>query len=157
MKEGARGLSMWDCLGKVAATPQRAPKQDCYQESSSASDLVLRMLEAGREQSGVRLNARRTQVRTWGQQRKSWEASIPWCSEARPGASWIGVWNPKGAKGEQKGEHRTKEQELGVCRATGRCSQAGSESGIKRKKAYAGDTWLELTCRGTLDYEHRLA
>lgn len=56
---------MWDFLGKVAATQQRGLKQDCYQEFSSASDLVLRMLEAGREQSGVRLNAG-TQVRTWG-------------------------------------------------------------------------------------------
>lgn len=52
MKEGVRGLSMWDFLGR-----QGGLKQDCYQEFSSASDLVLRMLEAGREQSGVRLSA----------------------------------------------------------------------------------------------------
>lgn len=60
---------MWDFLGKVAATQQRGLKQDCYQEFSSASDLVLRMLEAGREQSGVRLNGG-TQVRTWVRQCK---------------------------------------------------------------------------------------
>lgn len=67
MKEGVCGPSMGDFLGEVAATQQRGLKQDCYQEFSSGSDLLLRMLEAGREQSGVRLSAG-AQVRTWGQQ-----------------------------------------------------------------------------------------
>lgn len=40
------------------------------------SDLVLRMLEAGKEQLGVRLNAG-TQVTTQGQQFKMQEASNP--------------------------------------------------------------------------------
>lgn len=60
---------MRDFLGEGAATQQRPLKQDCYPEFSSGSDLLLRMLEAGREQSGVRLSAG-AQVRTWGQQCK---------------------------------------------------------------------------------------
>lgn len=47
----------------------------CYQEFSSGSDLILRMLQAGREQSGVRLIAE-TQVMTQGGQFKIQEASL---------------------------------------------------------------------------------
>lgn len=62
-----RRLSMWDFLGKVAGTQQRGLKWNCYHEFSSGSDLLLRMLEAGREQLGVRLHTG-IQVRTQGQQ-----------------------------------------------------------------------------------------
>lgn len=54
-------------------------------------------------------------------------------------------------------ENRGRAQGTGAgSGATGGCSSAGHESGIKRK-AYAGDTPLELTCRVALDSEHRLA
>lgn len=32
-----------------------------------------------------------------------------------------------------------------------------ARQGLSLESAYTGDTWLEVTCRGTLGYEHRLA
>lgn len=32
-----------------------------------------------------------------------------------------------------------------------------ARQGLNLESAYTGDTWLKVTCRGTLGYEHRLA